>query len=131
MGMSFEEIFMDEIEKIAIAGTPLGRMIKTPKGRSGAYQLLRSLRRGESPAGGDPAKQRIMLAITRGGMEVTPPGWRERIMGRGTARTGPKVPSSLQESILPRSQEIGQAQVARELGKGKISKEFASKFGIV
>lgn len=126
--MDATSIFMDELEKIAISGTSLGRQIRTPSARSGMTDLLKNMRAGFSPAGDDPAKQRVLLAHLRGSMSAIGPKKRESLASFGTRRIGPALTSqdkATMSKALIAGKRTASEQVDSELGRGNVSKKWA------
>lgn len=112
--MKFFESFMDEIEKIAVVGTPLGRMVTYPSIRGRLAENIREARKILSPA-----KVRVMLAGVRGGLEVVPPHLRHKVGLRHYP--DPSVHGPLKTKIMEAGKARVREQGAREIKKGRMT----------
>lgn len=111
--MDITGIFMDELEKIAIAGTPLGRMLTSKDARATAARDFKQLRADKRPP-----LARTLLAGTRGAMEATPANLRNLIPLRQEGSIKPLT----QKKIMNRGMATADKQMKREEALGRASK---------
>lgn len=100
------------LEKVAITGTPLGRMLKGGKTRHRAAKMLAKIRAGKGKAKKlndpiQPKKTSVMKRLTvgtlRGGVEAAPKRLRKKVFERGFSKGWkPKKNKNKQEKNLLR-----------------------------